>query len=147
MQTSRNGGRSWSAPALLGAGDAVSDKPTVVADPRRPGVAYEIWRNQAFGLPVGDRGATRLYFASTRDWGESWTAAVTVAADAPTDFFGNPQLSVLRDGTLVATSSLGNASGATDQVARRSTTGGTSWQGPVRDPPGRRRLPGHRRDA
>jgi hypothetical protein len=131
VQTSRDGGRNWSAPVLLGAADAVSDKPTVVADPRRAGVAYEIWRNQAFGLPVGDRGATRLYFASTHDGGRSWSPQVTIASGADSDFFGDPELSVLRDGTLVATSSLGNASGGTDQLAWRSTDGGTTWQGPV----------------
>ena len=129
VQTSRDGGRTWSAPVLLGAGDAVSDKPTVVADRRHRGVAYEIWRNQAFGLPVGDRGATRLYFASTGDGGRSWSAPITIAAGAPSDFFGDPALSVLRDGTLVATSSLGNASGGTDQLAWRSTDGGATWQG------------------
>ncbi|MEA2145787.1 MAG: hypothetical protein QOG59_1374, partial [Solirubrobacteraceae bacterium] len=69
VQTSRDGGRTWSAPALLGAARAVSDKPMVLADPTHPGVAYEIWRNQAFGLPVGPRGATRLYMAATRDKG------------------------------------------------------------------------------
>jgi hypothetical protein len=130
VQTSRDGGRTWSAPVLLGASDAVSDKPTVVADPRRVGVAYEIWRNQAFGLPVGDRGSTRLYFASTGDGGRSWSAPVTIAAGSPSDFFGDPEISVLRDGTLVATSSLGNASGGTDQLAWRSRDAGASWQGP-----------------
>lgn len=130
VQTSRDGGRTWSAPLLLGAANAVSDKPTVVADPYHAGVAYAIWRNQAFGLPVGDRGATRLYFASTRDGGRSWSAPDTIAAGATTDFFGNPQLSALRDGTLVATSSLGNSTGGTDQLAWRSTDAGASWQGP-----------------
>jgi hypothetical protein len=129
VQTSSDGGRNWSAPVLLGAADAVSDKPTVVADPRHAGVAYEIWRNQAFGLPVGDRGATRLYLASTHDGGRSWSPPVTIASAGASDFFGDPELSVLRDGTLVATSSLGNAGGGTDQLAWRSTDGGATWQG------------------
>ena len=129
VATSRDGGRTWSAPALLGAARAVSDKPMVLADPTHPGVAYEIWRNQAFGLPVGPRGATRLYMATTRDEGMTWSAPITIARGEPNDFFGNPQLSILADGTLVATSSLANASGGTNELAWRSTDGGETWSG------------------
>jgi hypothetical protein len=138
VQTSSDGGRSWSSPVLLGAPDAVSDKPMVAADPYHAGVAYEIWRNQSFGLPVGTRGATRLYFAFTRDGGASWSAPVTIAAGSPSDFFGNPQLSVLRNGTLVATSSLADSAGGTDQLSWRSSDGGLHWDGPVtiRNAPG-----------
>jgi hypothetical protein len=130
VQTSSNGGRTWSSPVVVGAADAVSDKPMVAADPYHAGVAYEIWRNQSFGLPVGARGATRLYFAFTSDGGATWSAPITIAAGAPSDFFGNPQLSVLRSGTLVATSSLTDSAGGTDQLSWRSIDGGLDWDGP-----------------
>ena len=55
VQTSRDGGRTWSRPVFVSGTAPVSDKPMVLADPYRRGVAYEIWRNQAFGLPVGTR--------------------------------------------------------------------------------------------
>jgi hypothetical protein len=138
VQTSSDGGRSWSSPVLLGAPDAVSDKPMVAADPYHAGVAYEVWRNQSFGLPVGTRGATRLDFAFTRDGGASWSAPVRIAAGSPSDFFGNPQLSVLRNGMLVATSSLADSAGGADQLSWRSSDGGLHWDGPVtiRNAPG-----------
>lgn len=127
VQTSSDGGRTWSDPVLLSAANAVSDKPMVLADPRHPGVAYAIWRNQAFGLPVGARGLTRLYTARTRDGGHTWSAPVTIARGEASDFFGNPQLSILADGTLVASSSLAGPSGTTTQLAWRSTDAGTTW--------------------
>jgi hypothetical protein len=131
VQTSHNGGRTWSAPVLLSAANSVSDKPMVVADPSHPGIAYEIWRNQGFGLPVGRRGVTRLYFAFTHNGGESWSSPITIGRGELSDFFGNPQLSVLHDGTLVATSSLAAATGGANQLAWHSHDGGRSWQGPV----------------
>jgi hypothetical protein len=131
VQTSRDGGRTWSDPVYLAGHHAVSDKPMVVADPYRPGVAYEIWRNQSFGLPVGDRGKTRLLFASTRDAGRTWGDPIVIERGSDADFFGSPQLSVLRNGTLVATSSLANASGGTDLLSWRSKTGGSGWSGPT----------------
>lgn len=131
VQTSHDGGRTWSQPVLVSAPDSVSDKPMVIADPHRVGVAYEIWRNQSFGLPVGGRGKTRLYFAVTRNGGETWSAAMTIAGGEPSAFFGNPQVSVLRNGTLVATSSLANSHGGTDLLAWRSRDAGLDWEGPV----------------
>lgn len=132
VQTSRDGGRHWSPPALLSGPDAVADRPMVAADPYHAGTAYEIWRNQAYGLPVGTRrGATRLYFTVTHDHGVNWSTPVTVAAAGPSGFFGNPQLSVLRDGTLVATSSLADAGGGTSELSWRSGDGGRTWRGPA----------------
>jgi len=129
VQTSQNGGRTWSKPVNLDGANSVSDKPMVVADPWHAGVAYEIWRNQSFGLPVGDRGKTRLYFASTHNAGQTWTRPTTVARGKRSDFFGTPEVSILRDGTLVATSSLARAAGGTRLLSWRSTDGGRSWHG------------------
>jgi hypothetical protein len=131
VQISRDGGRTWMPPVLLSGPRSVSDKPMVVADPFQARVAYEIWRNQSFGLPVGPRGKTRLYFAVTRNWGATWSAPVTIARGNPFDFFGSPQLSVLNSGELVATSSLADPSGGTDLLAWRSLGGGQVWHGPV----------------
>ncbi len=131
VQTSRDGGRTWSEPVFLDGQRSVSDKPMVLADPTRRGVAYEIWRNQSFGMPVGDRGATRLLFARTGNAGRTWTRPVQIAAGTPDDFFGTPMISKLRDGTLVATTSLATASGGEELISYRSADLGQSWSGPV----------------
>jgi hypothetical protein len=131
VQTSTNGGRTWSSPVFLAGHNAVSDKPMVQADPHRAGTAYEIWRNQSFGMPVGDRGATQLLFARTRDGGSSWTRPIVIAAGSDADFFGTPLVSVLRDGTLVATTSLTDSAGETQLLSYRSTNHGTTWSAPV----------------
>ena len=131
VQTSRDNGRTWSEPSFLAGHHAVSDKPMVLADPYHAGVAYEIWRNQSFGLPVGDRGRTLLLFARTTDGGRTWTRPVRIARGRPSDFFGSPQLSVLRGGTLVATSSLATTSGGTHLLSWRSVTHGAHWSGPT----------------
>jgi hypothetical protein len=131
VQTSRNGGRSWSRPLDLGGRNAVSDKPMVLANPHRAGVAYVIWRNQGFGLASGRRAETRLLFASTHDGGRTWTRPTLIEPGAPTDFFGTPQVSILRSGTLVATSSLADPSGGSRLLSWRSTDGGTHWSGPT----------------
>ena len=131
VQTSSDGGRTWSRPVSLDGQHSVSDKPMVLADPRRAGMAYEIWRNQSFGLPVGSRGVTKLLFARTDDGGDTWTSPKLIAGGTPSDFFGSPQLSVVRNGTLVATTSLADAAGGTDLLAYRSTDGGRSWSAPV----------------
>ena len=131
VQASTDGGRTWSTPVFVAGHHPVSDKPMVVADPYHAGVAYEIWRNQSFGLPVGDRGKTRLLFAVTDDWGQSWSDPRVIARGTLSDFFGSPQLSVLKGGTLVATSSLANPAGGTDLLSWRSDTHGRTWTGPT----------------
>jgi hypothetical protein len=138
VQTSRDGGRTWSRPVFVAGHHPVADKPVVVADPNQAGVAFELWRNQSFGLPVGPRGATKLLFARTANWGRTWTRPIRIASGSPTDFFGSPQLSVLADGTLVATTSLANDEGGTDLLAYRSTNGGDSWsaRSVIRSAPG-----------
>ncbi|MDP9220153.1 MAG: glycoside hydrolase [Actinomycetota bacterium] len=132
VQVSHDGGRTWSKPVFLDGHKSVSDKPMVVADPWHAGVAYEIWRNQSFGMPVGARGATELLFARTTDYGRTWSTPRHIADGQPDDFFGSPQLSVLRDGTLVATTSLANSAGGTDLLAYRSATHGRAWSGAVK---------------
>jgi BNR repeat-like domain len=137
VSTSTDGGRSWSRAVLVSGPESVASSPVmVVADPKRPGVAYEIWANEAFGLPVGARGAINsLYFQMTSDHGATWSAPraidTTVGAN---DVFDTQGLSVLDDGTLVATSSLPTSSlpnAPNMELSWRSTDHGQTWQGPT----------------
>ena len=131
VQTSADGGRSWSRPVYVDGHHAVSDKPMVLADPHRAGVAYVIWRNQGFGLATGARAETKLLFASTHDAGRTWSRPTLIEPGSPTDFFGTPQVSILRGGTLVATSSLADPAGGSNLLSWRSTDGGRHWSGPT----------------
>jgi len=101
----------------------------VLANPRRAGVAYVIWRNQGFGLATGKRARTKLLFASTHNGGRTWTRPTLIQPADPSDFFGTPQVSILRNGTLVATSSLAGLNG-NDLLSWRSTDGGRHWSRP-----------------
>lgn len=134
VSTSTNGGRSWSKAVLVSGPDSVASSPVVVvADPKRPGVAYELWANEAFGMPVGVRGATNsLYLQMTSDHGATWSAphAIDTTTD-PNDVFDSSQLSILDNGTLVATSSLPNSDGTSNEVSWRSTDQGQTWEGPT----------------
>jgi hypothetical protein len=70
--TSTDGGRSWSNAQVV-ASDSVaglSDKASVTADPRRPGVAYLVWdRTGGHGFPP----AQPMWFARTADGGKTWS--------------------------------------------------------------------------
>jgi hypothetical protein len=131
VQTSRNGGRNWSQPVYIGGHNAVSDKPMVLANPYRAGIAYIIWRNQGFGLANGHRAKTKLLFASTHNGGRTWTLPQLIEPGSSSDFFGTPQVSILRTGTLVATSSLADTGGGSKLLSWRSTDGGRHWRGPT----------------
>jgi hypothetical protein len=100
----------------------------IVADPHTAGTVYAGWRNAGFGLPVGDRGNNLLLFSKTTDYGHTWsTQTVVDSQQGSFAFFGNPQIVVLNDGTLVYTSSINTPSGAVELVSYRSTDSGASW--------------------
>jgi BNR repeat-like domain len=129
--TSFNGGKTWTTPVLLSAPNAVSDKDANFADPNHPGTDYAAWRNQGFGLVSTPRAKTELLFAKTTDWGAHWTAPIVVDTGTLRQFFGTPQVVALANGTIVVTSSLTNSAGVTQELAFRSTDGGTTWSAPI----------------
>jgi len=129
--TSFNGGKTWTKPVLLSAPNAVSDKDANFADPNHPGTDYAAWRNQGFGLVSTPRAKTALLFAKTTDWGATWTRPIVVDTGTLKQFFGTPQVVALANGTIVVTSSLANTAGVTQELAFRSTDGGTTWSQPI----------------
>jgi hypothetical protein len=146
IQVSSDDGATWSEPYVAG-GDVdngfIIDKPTVTADPYRPGHAYATWTR------VSLTGAGLLGFASTADGGRTWTEQLLplTTTDTRGVVFGS-QVVVLRDGTLVLTFGAGVAQtlavaglatsiagvqglprfvGGTDFYSIRSTDGGATW--------------------
>jgi hypothetical protein len=129
--------------------DEFDDKPSITANPNKPGYAYAVWdqldfpSNQAaldaFHAGVAIR--ENLFFSMTTDGGATWSAAQNV-----TNFqnlnsaFGN-QLVVEPDGTLVDVCTIFNGSGnqapqagQTTLAVIRSADGGHTWSAPIIGP-------------
>ena len=107
---SRNGGKTWSKPALVSRPRGVSDKDMIVADPHHSGTVYDAFDNAGFGLVGPPRGSNYLVVAKSTDWGHNWTRTV-VARFPPDRPVSDSQLSILPDGNLVETAVGTNAAG------------------------------------
>ncbi|MFN2543625.1 MAG: sialidase family protein [Actinomycetota bacterium] len=95
VNRSVDGGRTWSQPTAL---DSASfplyvDGSNVVADPRRPGYAYAVWRKGDAALATRNQWVSR-----TTDGGLHWSAPSPILS-AQWELAG--QLAVLSDGSLV----------------------------------------------
>jgi hypothetical protein len=126
VQSSSDGGATWSRPVRVRTPTADDDKEMVFADQQRPGHVYVAYRNQGFGLVALPRGEGQLLFGRSTDGGQSFTTSVlqsTGSSDAPL----NSQLAETRDGTLVYT--FNDVTG--NLTAIRSTDGGSTWSAPV----------------
>jgi hypothetical protein len=129
--------------------DEFDDKPSITADPNKPGYAYAVWdqldfpSNQAaldaFHAGVAIR--ENLFFSMTTNGGATWTPAQNVTNfQKLNSAFGN-QLIVEPDGTLVDVCTLFNGSGnqspqagQTTLAVIRSSDGGHTWSNPVIGP-------------
>jgi hypothetical protein len=101
----------WSSPIRLSDGRRFDDKPSISADPRRPGVAWVVWHR-------GDRTLIRR----TADQGVTWTAPRRVDALSATV---GQVIYPLPDGRLLMT---GLATGGRSAiVAAVSKDGGRTW--------------------
>jgi hypothetical protein len=139
--TSYDGGKTWSYPTDLIADSQAefsNDKPSVTADPHRPGTAYAVWDRLDFGQN-NDKLISPAYISITHDGGHTWSPArafftpnanqITIGNEIVVD----PKTGTLYDAfnlrTFSSPTSTTIASATYDVV--RSTDGGQSWSAPV----------------
>jgi hypothetical protein len=84
VSTSGDRGKTWSAPKVIAAstGGFLTDKPTLTADPVRPGTAYAVWQRyltRTDGPPIESDTMLRV----TRNAGKSWGLPTVVLPHSP----------------------------------------------------------------
>src|SRR5262249_13455851 len=127
VSTSTDGGRSWSRAVLATPPDAAGDAPTVISDPHHAGHVYLLYANNSFGEGASAEEDPALDFEQSSDYGHTWSLPMVIATSDRGSYFGDAELSVLANGTLVATSSLPNGNDTGDLLAWHSTDAGRSW--------------------
>ena len=133
VSTSRDGGRSWAAPVVLATASpplALLDKPSILADPRKPGRVYAVWAR--FPGSTGNAG-DQVFFSRSDDHGASWSTPAALTAGGAVETQNN-ELVTPADGVLLDVFSQGAPlqSGHQGQVGvLRSTDGGRTWAAPA----------------
>ncbi|MFL5823626.1 MAG: sialidase family protein [Solirubrobacteraceae bacterium] len=128
---SRDGGSHWSAPVVLASDSPTAateaDKPAVIADPRRPGVAYATWFESTLT-------SSSVMFAKTTDAGRGWSspsAIYTIPSSLGSAFAWGSQIVPLRRRALVATFEVGPLPDNTNEIlVTRSADRGRTWSEP-----------------
>jgi hypothetical protein len=125
VSASRDGGTTWAAPVVVStatAPAALLDKPSILADPRRPGRVYAVWARYA-----GDS-ANQTGFSRSDDHGATWSAPATIHGGSSEA--QNNELLAPADGVLVDVFAEGSPLESNRQgsvAAMRSTDGGLTW--------------------
>jgi hypothetical protein len=130
-QSSSDGGATWSAPVVVRTPPMADDKDMVLADQKRPGYVYVVYRNTGFGLVPGPRGEGQLLFSRSTDGAQTFSTTVLQDTGSTTAAPVDSQLSETRDGTLVYT--FNDAAG--NLTAMSSTDAGSTWSAPVQVAP------------
>lgn len=130
---SADGGQNWDAPVTLQRDDNprfFNDRPTVTADPYRPGVVYAVW-DRVDSTEAG--WVQPIYLAKSTDDGRTWTTRKVYDFPNNSGAIGT-QLVPLADGTLVMGMHYETNTESATQVIR-STDGGRTWSAPTLDVP------------
>jgi hypothetical protein len=130
---SRDGGRSWRAPATVAPPLVGNDTDMIAASPRLAGHAYLAWANF---LPDVFPRTNSLEFSRTTDRGASWSPPVLIDQPGPFAADFAPRILVLPDGTLLCVFGRANAElGLLQHYAARSLDEGRTWLPPVQAGP------------
>ena len=145
VSRSRNGGTSWSEPAVLQrdtASDVGLDKESITADPRLPRFAYAVW-DRLTGLDTCDAAGicdpTKFmgpaWFSRTTNGGSTWEPARVIYDPGPNEQTIGNQIVVLPNGDLINMfNRIHNAAGDSlpmDVAIIRSTDRGVTWSPPI----------------
>jgi hypothetical protein len=132
VSASRDGGRTWAAPVVVATESpprALLDKPSILADPQKPGRVYAVWARFAGNGAAGDQ----VSFSRSDDHGATWSTPAALATGARVETQNNelvtPAAGVLLDvysqGSPLETNHVGQVG------VLRSTDGGLTWAPPV----------------
>jgi hypothetical protein len=125
---SRNGGRTWPAPATVAAPLQGNETDAIAASPRLAGHAYLAWANFVFDLPR----TNTLEFSRTTDGGRTWSPPVLVDQPGPFQIDQAPRVVVLPNGTLLVVFLRVDFELELGQLyAARSLDDGRTWLPPV----------------
>jgi hypothetical protein len=137
VQTSRDGGFTWSNPVYVQPFDETyNDRAAVTADPKRKGYAYHVFVKRYGAL--GESGFEQ--FSMTKDGGKTWTLPRPILLNPPLTVADPTFIEVLPDGSLLNIALLANLSPFLPEgvprvpwllVASRSSNLGTTWSLPV----------------
>lgn len=129
VSVSRDGGASWAAPVVVATGSppgALLDKPSILADPRRPGRVYAVWARFTSGL------ADQATFARSDDHGVTWSQPSAITAGGTVT--QNNELVAPSGGVLLDVFAQGSPQTFNHQGhvgVLRSTDGGLNWSASV----------------
>ncbi|MEQ4715516.1 sialidase family protein [Nonomuraea sp. B19D2] len=134
---SADGGRHWDAPVTLQRDDNprfFNDRPSVTADPYRPGVVYAVWdRIDNQSTDTEENWVQPIYLAKSTDDGRTWTTSKVYDVPTNSGVIGT-QLVPLPDGTLLIGMHHETSTDGSTQVIR-STDGGRTWSAPTLNVP------------
>ena len=100
VNTSTDGGRSWSAPTRVTTGSAYDDKPSIATDPTHAGVVYVVWQRFRGLNTCKPDCPSSIYFSRSQDSALTWSAPRAIAPNADRGQQTNSRLIVLPDRSL-----------------------------------------------
>jgi hypothetical protein len=121
-------GSSWEGPTEVEPRDgSFYDKPTVTADPRRPGTAYVVYARRT---GPQDLSTGTGYLRATTNSGTSYNARVGTYTPGQFQFPDALLVRALPDGSLLNVFVVGRDNQAPLEMAQRSGDGGRTWSRP-----------------